>query len=159
MTVYATADLCDQFGEAVQVCRSPLRNFGVNRPFEGPIATIRCFRDNGLIRETLRTAGEGRILVVDAGGVLDCALVGGDLGGNATSHGWAGIIVNGAVRDLAELAQLPIGVRALGAWPGRATRDGSGDQEITVTFGEVTFAPGHWLCADQDGLVVMKTRP
>lgn len=155
----ATADLCDQFGDAVAVCAASLLQFGAHSQFNGAIATIRCLRDNGLIRDLSRQPGAGRVLVVDAGGVLDCALVGGDLGANAAKNGWSGIVLNGCVRDLDELAQLPIGIRALGVWPRRGTRDGTGETDVPVAFGSITFTPGHWLCADRDGLIVMQAKP
>ncbi|HPF26363.1 MAG TPA: ribonuclease E activity regulator RraA [Steroidobacteraceae bacterium] len=156
---FATADLCDQFGDAVAVCTAQLLHFGANSCFSGAIATVRCLRDNGLIRAASRQPGAGRVLVVDAGGVLDCALVGGDLGANAAKNGWSGIVLYGCVRDLEELARLPIGIRALGVWPRRGNRDGSGQTDIPVSFGNATFTPGHWLCADRDGLVVMQEKP
>ena len=154
-----TAELCDQFGAEVQVCHARLRSFGATSAFSGTIATIRCLRDNGLIRDILRQPGAGRVLVVDAGGALDCALVGGDLAGQAATNDWAGIVVNGCVRDLAELAMLPLGVRALGIWPRRGTRDGTGEASIPVAFGGITFTPSQWLCADLDGLVTMSQEP
>lgn len=154
-----TADLCDRFGAAVQICRSPLVSFGATPSFAGPIATIRCLRDNGLIRDAARQPGAGQVLVVDGGGVLDCALVGGEIGANAARNGWAGIVINGCVRDLDELESLAIGIRALGTWPQRGAREGDGETDVTVSFGEVRFEPGHWLCADRDGIVVLKSKP
>ena len=157
--ILATADLCDQFGADVQICRTLLRDFGAHFAFNGDIATLRCLRDNGLIRDTLRQPGHARVLVVDAGGAFDCALVGGDLGAHAVNNNWAGVVINGCVRDSAELAVLPLGVRALDVWPRRGTREGSGEANVPVSFGGVTFEPGHWLCADRDGLIVMRQRP
>ncbi|MCB1625545.1 MAG: ribonuclease E activity regulator RraA [Pseudomonadales bacterium] len=155
----ATAALHDQFRGAVQICRSPLLHYGAQHAFDSPIATIRCLRDDGLICDASRQSGIGRVLVVDAGGVLDCAHVGGHLAARAAKSGWAGIIVNGCVRDIDELTVLPLGIRALGVWPPRAARAGTGSAAIAVLFGEVTFEPEHWLRADRDGLVVMKEEP
>jgi regulator of ribonuclease activity A len=159
MVDYKTADLCDQLGAAVRVCQAPLRDFGARRSFSGRIATLRCLRDNGLVRTTLEQPGEGRVLVIDGGGVLDCALVGGILGQLAVRNGWAAIVVNGAVRDLEELAPLPLGVRALGTFPQRGTKLGTGESGLTVSFGGIAFEPGHWLCADHDGLITLQQAP
>jgi regulator of ribonuclease activity A len=154
-----TADICDTLGATARICRAPLRDFGGRTQFGGKIATIACDRDNGLVRQTLETPGLGRVLVVDGNAVADCALVGGNLGELAVRNGWAGIVVNGAVRDSAELARLPIGVRALASYPQRGSKSGTGRTEVPVAFGGIVFEPGHWLVADLDGLVTLTSQP
>jgi regulator of ribonuclease activity A len=159
MSDHNTADLCDELGPAVQVCNAQLRDYGGRSCFSGNIATVACRRDNGLVRAALEQPGLGRVLVVDGGGLLDCALVGGKLGQLGVSNGWSGIVIYGAVRDLAELAHLSLGVRALGSIPCRGERAGAGRAGASVRFGDVTFAPDHWLCADLDGLIVLERKP
>ncbi len=151
---FATADLSDAHGAAVQVVEPLFRDFGGRRRFAGPIATCKVFEDNKLVRETLEGPGAGRVLVVDGGGSLRCALVGDQLGELAVRNGWAGIIVWGCIRDSAVLATQAVGVKALAANPRRSVRNGEGSRESPVTFGGVTFAPGAWLYADEDGIVV-----
>ena len=151
---FSTADLCDAFGDAVQTAAPLFREFGAAVSFAGPIATVQVQDDNALVRAVLETAGRGRVLVVDGGGSPRCALVGGRLAQLAQANGWAGIVVNGCVRDSAEIAARPVGVRALGAVPRKSGKAGTGQRDIPVDFAGVTFTPGHWLYADGDGIVV-----
>ena len=111
---FATADLCDEFGAEVQVAEPLFRDWGGLARFAGPIATLRVFEDNALVRQALEGAGEGRVLVVDGGGSLRTALVGGNLAALAHRNGWSGLVVYGCIRDAAELAGTPVGVRLLG---------------------------------------------
>lgn len=150
----ATTDLCDAHPD-LQVCAPLFHDFGGAAAFHGPIATLKVFEDNALVRATLERPGDGRVLVVDGGGSLRCALVGGQLGQLALRHGWAGLLVNGCVRDRAELAALALGVKALAAHPRRSEKGlHSGQADRVVEFAGVRFAPGDWLYADRDGVVV-----
>lgn len=150
----ATTDLCDAHPD-LQVCAPVFDDFGGATAFHGPIATLKVFEDNALVRATLERPGEGRVLVVDGGGSLRCALVGGQLGELAVRNGWAGLLVNGCVRDRAELAVLALGVKALAAHPRRSEKGlHSGQADRVVEFAGVRFAPGAWLYADRDGVVV-----
>lgn len=152
--MFATTDLCDAHSD-LQVCAPIFHDYGGAGAFHGPIATLKVFEDNALVRSTLERPGEGRVLVVDGGGSLRCALVGGQLGALGVNHGWAGILVYGCVRDRAELAALPIGVKALAAHPRRSEKElHSGHADRVVEFAGVRFAPGAWLYADADGIVV-----
>ena len=150
----ATADLCDAHPD-LKVCAPLFRDFGAQCEFHGRIATLKVFEDNALVRNTLELPGEGRVLVVDGGGSLRCALVGGNLGELAVRNGWVGILVNGCVRDSAELAALPLGLRALAAHPRRSAKGLHGGEFGTpVEFAGVRFLPGDWLYADADGIVL-----
>lgn len=151
---FATADLCDQFGAEVRVAEPVFHDWGGAASFAGPIETLRVFEDNALVRQALETAGQGRVLVVDGGGSLRSALVGGNLAALAHRNGWTGIIVHGCIRDAAELAATPVGVKALAAIPRKSAKAGSGERGVSVAFAGVTFAPGAWLYADRDGIVV-----
>ncbi len=118
------------------------------------------FEDNTLIKEAVESPGEGRVLVVDAGGSPRCGLVGGKLGVSAATNGWAGLVVHGYVRDIDELAEQPLGIRALGAMPRKSERGlHSGRAGRPVTFAGVVFEEGAWLCADRDGIVVLPSAP
>lgn len=150
----ATTDLCDAYPD-LQVCAPVFADFGGVSAFHGPIATLKVFEDNALVRSTLEQPGDGRVLVVDGGGSLRCALVGGQLGALAVKNGWAGILVYGCVRDRAELAALALGVKALAAHPRKSEKGlHSGQLDRVVEFADVRFAPGAWLYADGDGIVV-----
>jgi regulator of ribonuclease activity A len=154
----STTDLCDAHPD-VQVCEPVFSDFGKRRAFFGPIATLKVFEDNALVRATLETPGAGRVLVVDGGGSLRCALVGGLLGRLAVDHGWAGLVVHGCVRDVLELAGCDVGVRALAAHPRKSEKGLHGGQAARdVRFAGVTFRPGSWLYADADGVVVSERR-
>lgn len=157
MTI-ATADLCDTHAD-LQVCAPIFRDFGGRLDFAGPIATLKVYEDNALVRAALESRGEGRVLVIDGGGSLRCALVGGNLGLLAANNGWAGLVVYGCVRDSTELGAQAIGVKALATHPRKSEKGlHDGRAECAVEFAGVRFAPGDWLYADADGIVVAGTR-
>jgi len=149
-----TADLSDAEGDRFLPCTAAWRSFGALTAFAGPVATVRCRDDNGLVRAAVSQPGGGRVLVVDGGGSLDTALVGDVLAGRALENGWAGLVVHGAVRDVVALAELPLGVLALGTNPRRGRPDGAGETGVPLTFGGVTVRPGRRLVADEDGVLV-----
>lgn len=150
----ATTDLSDAHGDA-QVCEPIFRDFGGNKAFFGAIKTLKVFEDNALVRSTLETPGEDRVLVVDAGGSARCAVVGGMLGELAVKNRWAGIVVYGYVRDTKELGAQAVGIKALGAHPKKSEKGlHSAHADKAVTFAGVKFESGHWLYADEDGIVV-----
>ena len=151
---FATADLCDAYPDLVQVAQPGFREFGGLAKFTGPIETLSVFEDNALVRQILETGGQGRVLVIEGGGSLRCALVGGRLASVAHANGWAGLVINGAVRDTSELAQIPIGIRALGCVPLRSGKLGSGDRGVQLEFAGVAFGAGSYLYADGDGILV-----
>jgi regulator of ribonuclease activity A len=151
-----TADLCDQFIDELEVCEPLFGDFGGELRFAGQIATIKCFEDNSLVREITGEAGNGRVLVIDAGGSLRRAVVGDMLAKKAVDNGWVGIVVYGCIRDSAALSAMPIGVKALGTHPVKTDKRGEGQRDLAVRFGGVTFRPGDWLYADEDGIVVAR---
>lgn len=163
MTVaaFATCDLCDAHEDdpsgAFRVLPPVFRDFGAAGSFAGQVATVRCMDDNSLVREAVNSPGEGRVLVVDGGGSVRRALVGGNLAVTAARNGWAGIVVDGAVRDAAELAAAGIGIKALALMPMRSVKRGEGQREIAVAIQGVPVRPGDWLYADEDGIVVSAT--
>lgn len=154
-SVTATADILDEHGDKASVCESELRQYGGVRSFEGPIATVRCYEDNLLLKELLAQPGEGRVLVVDGGGSVRVALVGDRVAALARDSGWAGIVVNGAVRDVATLPGVDIGLKALGSNPRRSAKEGTGEVGVPLVFGGITFSPGAMLYGDDDGVVVL----
>ncbi len=150
----STTDLSDAHPEA-QVAEPVFAEYGGRAAFHGPIATLKVFEDNALVRSALEAPGQGRVLVVDGGGSRRCALVGGTLARLAADHGWAGIVVYGCVRDALELRAQSIGIRALALHPRKSEKgQHSGQADKVVTFAGVTFRPGAWLYADADGLLV-----
>lgn len=151
---FQTADLCDAFGDQVEVAAPILRDFGGVVAFWGPIATVDCAEDNTSVRAMLEQPGLGRVLVVDSKGSLRCALVGDQMGQLAIDNGWAGIVIHGCVRDTVTLAQMPIGVKALASNPRRSDKRVDGLVDVDVTFAGVTFKPGQYLYADADGVIV-----
>jgi regulator of ribonuclease activity A len=152
--VTSTADLLDEHPDAA-VCTLLFRQFGGVASFEGEIATVRCFEDNVLVKQRVAEPGAGRVLVIDAGGSLRAALVGDSVAGLARENGWAGLILNGCVRDSAALRELAIGIKALGTHPKASGKAGDGEIDVPVTFGDVTFTPGARVASDDDGIVVL----
>jgi regulator of ribonuclease activity A len=163
MMGFSTCDLCDANENliadgALAVLPPVFRSLGKRAAFAGQAATLKVFEDNVLVRAALETAGAGRVLVVDGGGSLRCALVGGNLGKLAEKNGWAGIVVNGCVRDADELDACDVGIRALALHPQRSVRKGVGDRDIVVTIAGVTVRPGDWIYADVDGVLVTRAK-
>lgn len=155
---FKTPDLCDQheaeLGRGLRVVAPMFQRYGGRIAFSGQIVTLKLFEDNSLVREVLGQPGQGKVLVVDGGGSLRCALVGDQLAILAQKNGWEGIVVYGCIRDSGDINQLDIGVRALNTHPQKSIKKGVGDKDIAVTFGGVTFNPGEYLYADEDGVLV-----
>ncbi|HRP75696.1 MAG TPA: ribonuclease E activity regulator RraA [Rhodocyclaceae bacterium] len=152
-----TADLCDANEGRISVVTPMFNSYGGHSAFGGPIATLKIFEDNSLVRSTLGSPGHGRVLVVDGGGSMRCALVGDQLAVLAVSNGWAGIIVYGCIRDSVAIRSMELGVFALGTHPLKSIKKGVGESDLPVTFGGVTFTPGHHIYADEDGVIVSAT--
>ncbi|MDP2416990.1 MAG: ribonuclease E activity regulator RraA [Hydrogenophaga sp.] len=155
---FATCDLCDasknDSSGAFRVLPPVFRDFGAASRFAGPVVTVKCFEDNTLVKAAVDSPGEGRVLVVDGGASLRRALVGGNLGAAAARNGWAGVVVNGCVRDVAELALCQTGIRALAAMPLPTEKRNEGQSDVAVQIQGVWVRPGDWLYADVDGMVV-----
>ena len=150
----ATTDLSDDHeGEVVHV--DPIfLDYGGRMAFHGPMTTLKLFEDNALVRAAVEGPGDGRVLVVDGGGSMRCALVGGNLAKLAAQNGWAGIVIFGCVRDRDELEAELVGIKAIGHHPRKSVKRGSGEADIPVTFAGATFTPGDWLYADRDGIIL-----
>ncbi|WP_439607398.1 ribonuclease E activity regulator RraA [Hydrogenophaga sp.] len=158
LPVFATCDLCDVHKNdgsgAFRVLPPVFRDFGAARRFAGPVMTVKCFEDNTLVKAAVDSAGEGRVLVVDGGASLRRALLGGNLGAAAARNGWAGVVIDGCVRDVAELAACHTGIRALAAMPLPTEKRSEGQRDLAVQIQGVWVRPGDWLYADEDGIVV-----
>jgi regulator of ribonuclease activity A len=153
-----TADLCDEHTTMVKVLTPIFRSYGGLTAFHGEIATVKVYEDNKLVREALDHDGKGKVLVIDGGGSLRCALIGDKMAQLALGNHWAGIIVNGCIRDSVELEEIAIGIRALNTNPIRSAKNGTGEVRIPVSFGGVTMTPGEHIYADADGIAVSKIR-
>lgn len=154
----ATCDLCDthksDLSGAFRVLPPVFRNFGARSRFSGPVFTVKCFEDNSLVKAAVDSEGLGRVLVVDGGGSMRRALLGGNLGAAAARNGWAGVVIDGCVRDVAELAVCEVGIRALAPMPWPTEKRGEGQSQVAVQVQGVRVSPGDWLYADEDGIVV-----
>ncbi|PCJ90799.1 MAG: ribonuclease activity regulator protein RraA [Porticoccaceae bacterium] len=155
---YSTPDLCDDNPDLVQVLEPMLANFGGRDSFGGEIVTIKCHEDNSLVKENAGKAGYGKVMVVDGGGSLRRALLGDMIAENAVKNGWEGLIIYGCVRDVDALASLDLGIQAIGCIPLKTDKRGIGDLNVPLTFGGVTFKPGHYVYADNNG-VIISTEP
>jgi regulator of ribonuclease activity A len=147
-------ELCDRYPEDVRILEPMLGNFGGRERFFGQIVTIKAFEDNSLVREQVVLPGEGRVLVVDGGGSMRRAMLGDMLAEKASANGWAGIIIYGCIRDVNAIADLDIGVQALGAHPLKTDKKGIGELNVVVRFGGVDFVPGEYCYADNNGVLV-----
>lgn len=151
---FVTCDLCDEHPEDVRVCEPLFASFGGRSAFGGAIVTVKCHEDNSRVKELLATPGKGKVLVVDGGGSLRCALLGDLIGDSAVKNGWEGVIVYGCVRDVDALAELDLGVQALASIPLKSVRKGVGEVDLPVSFGGVTFRAGEYVYADHNGVIV-----
>jgi len=151
---FRTADLCDEFSNELEICEPIFRDFGGTLRFAGPIATIKCFEDNSLVRELTAQPGEGRVLVIDAGGSTRRAVLGDMLAQRAVDNGWRGMLIYGCVRDSVAISHMPLGVKAIGTCPLKTEKRNEGQSGLGVRFAGVVFRPGHWIFADEDGVVV-----
>ena len=156
---FATCDLCDAHKNDTsghfRVLAPVFKDFGGITTFFGPVVTVKCFEDNSLVKAAVDSPGKARVLVVDGGGSLRRALLGGNLGLAAAKNGWAGVVIDGCVRDVGELAQCGTGIRALGAMPLPTEKRGEGQTGVAVQIQGTSVRPGDWLYADADGMVVM----
>lgn len=150
----STADLYDEYGDALQSLSVQFQDFGGRQSFHGPARTVKCFEDNGLIKEILSTPGNGSVLVVDGGASLRYALMGDMIAANAEANGWAGVIIYGAVRDRTVLAGLQLGIKALGSNPRKTVKRSHGAVDETLLIGDVKVRPGAKVYADIDGILV-----
>jgi len=153
-TLHSTAELCDDHEQQLQVCLPLLRHFGERREFHGQIVTLKCVEDNTLVREALSEPGYGKVLVVDGGGSLRCALLGDQLAAMAVQNGWAGIVINGCIRDSEQIAAMDIGIMALATHPRKSVKLGCGRRNLQLNFAGVYFTPGNYLYCDADGILL-----
>ncbi|MDD5297871.1 MAG: ribonuclease E activity regulator RraA [Rhodocyclaceae bacterium] len=159
---FQTADLLDNNEDqlrtgSVRVVAPMFRSYGGKPAFSGAISTLKLFEDNGLVRKALESPGKGRVLVVDGGGSLRRALVGDQLALLGVKNGWTGIVVYGCIRDSKAIGQMDLGVLALGTHPQKTEKKNQGDVDIPVSFAGLTFVPGQYLYADEDGVIVSET--
>ena len=157
-SLFSSCDFCDVHKADVsgtfRVLPPAFQSYGGKPVFAGPVTTVKCHEDNSLVKAAVESPGEGRVLVVDGGGSLRRALVGGNLAAAAARNGWAGLVVDGCVRDVAELKAAAVGIRALALMPLPTERRGEGQRDVAVLIQGVWVRPGDWLYADADGIVV-----
>lgn len=155
---FSTSDLCDMHKNdgsgGFRVLPPVFREFGGARKFAGAVSTVKCHEDNSLVKAAVEEPGRGRVLVVDAGGSLRRALVGGNLAASAAKNGWVGIVIDGCVRDLDEISKCAVGIRALALMPLPTEKRNTGQRDVPVQVQGVWVRPGDWLYADADGIVI-----
>ncbi len=154
-----TCDLCDAFEDKVRVLELPLRDYGGRIAFSGLVSTVKALEDNSLVREAVAEPGEGRVLVIDGGGSLRRSMLGDMLAEKAAGNGWSGVLVHGVIRDSVAIGRLDLGVKALATCPLKTDKRGQGLRDVPVAFGGLVIAPGQWLVADEDGVVVADAPP
>lgn len=152
--MFKTADLCDEYSESLQIAHPGLLSYGGNKQFHGQIVTLKLFEDNSLVRELVAQDGTGKVLVVDGGSSMRCALLGDMLAEKAVKNNWNGIIINGCIRDSADIGQMDIGVLALSTHPLKSVKKGLGEADEQVRFLDVSFKPGEYVYADEDGVII-----
>jgi regulator of ribonuclease activity A len=163
MNPLSTCDLCDEHrndpAERFRVLPPVFRDYGARVRFHGMVATVQCHEDNTSVREAVHSPGQGRVLVIDGGGSLRRALLGGNLAAAAEKNGWAGVVIDGAVRDVEEMRACQIGIRALGLMPLATDKRHPGLTNVSIHVAGVWVHPDEWLVADEDGIVVMAAAP
>ncbi|MBT2522234.1 ribonuclease E activity regulator RraA [Arthrobacter sp. ISL-28] len=152
--VVNTADLYDERGEELASIALQFQSLGGHSHFSGPVRTIRCFEDNALVKSTLASPGNGAVLVVDGSGSLRTALMGDMIAASAVANGWAGVVINGAIRDREAIAELPLGVKALGSNPRKSAKAGAGETDVDLLIDGVTIRTGATIWCDPDGILI-----
>ncbi|REL31725.1 putative 4-hydroxy-4-methyl-2-oxoglutarate aldolase [Thalassotalea euphylliae] len=147
-------DLCDHFPNDVNVFETQFNSYGQHQVFCGQAVTVKCFEDNSVVKKLVGTPGQGKVIVVDGGASMRRALIGDMLAEEAIANGWAGVVINGCLRDAATINQMAIGVKALGTIPIKTDKRGLGDQDIDIRFAGVTVKPGDWVYADLNGVLI-----
>jgi len=155
---FTVPDICDDFLPSLQVLEPLFTAFGGCKKYYGEIVTIKCFEDNSFVKQTLGSDGHGKVLVVDGGGSMRCALLGDVLGAMAAENGWQGVLINGCVRDVEILRTIDLGVSALNCHPLKSNKRNEGQINIPVNFAGGSFLPGQFLYADENGIVVLKKK-
>lgn len=150
----STADLYDERGEELASIALQFQSLGGHSHFSGPVRTIRCLEDNALVKSTLGSPGNGAVLVVDGSGSLRTALMGDMIAASAVANGWAGVVIHGAIRDREAIADLPLGVKALGSNPRKSAKAGAGETDVDLLIDGVTIRPGAMIWCDPDGILV-----
>ncbi|MGN1400844.1 MAG: ribonuclease E activity regulator RraA [Bacillus sp. (in: firmicutes)] len=153
---FKTADLCDEYSEDLDICELDFKSYGKRKQFCGPISTVRVYEDNVLVKEALQSVPAGHVLVVDGGGSRKRALMGDMLAEIAVRRQLAGVIINGCIRDSADMAEMDIGVLAIGTVPLKSIKQGKGEKDIALYFGGVNWQPGDYAYCDEDGIVLSK---
>jgi regulator of ribonuclease activity A len=156
--MFKTADLCDDHSDTLSIAQPLFKDYGKNISFSGEISTVKCFEDNSLVRKQLEQDGHGRVLVVDGGGSIRCAMVGDILAQMGADNGWNGIVVYGCIRDSGVIATISLGVKAIGTLPLKSVKKGEGEIDIPVHFADVDFIPGQFAYADEDGIILSSTK-
>ena len=154
LTAYPTTDLSDANPETARPCIMPLRDFGARRLFAGRIRTLVTMEDTKLAQSLFRTPGEGAVIVLDGGGSLRTAMLGDINAQVLADNGWAGIVINGVIRDAKRIAEIDIGTKALGTTAVKSGKLGIGAIDVPLAFGNVLFEPGHCIYCDEDGVLV-----
>ena len=154
--MFKTTDLYDEYLEELQIAAPIFRDFGARIRFSGEIVTLKALEDNTFIKAAFETNGRSKVLVVDGAGSMRCAMIGDVMAALGASHGWEGIVINSCIRDSADVAKVDIGVKALGTIPRKTVKRNQGVRDIPVHFADITFTPGDWLYADEDGIVISR---
>jgi len=153
-----TCDISDKLHPDVQYLEPVYKIYGAKTSFSGHIVTIKCYEDNSLVEEALKANGKESVLVIDAGGSMNCAMLGDKRAADAINNEWEGILVHGLIRDSVAINGMELGIRALGVYPLKSIKKGVGDSNLIVNFSGVTFTPGEYLYADEDGVIVVKEK-
>ena len=153
-----TCDISDKLHPDVQYLEPVYKIYGAKTSFSGRIVTVKCYEDNSLVEEALKANGKESVLVIDAGGSMNCAMLGDKRAADAINNEWEGILVHGLIRDSVAINGMELGIRALGVYPLKSIKKGVGDSNLIVNFSGVTFTPGEYLYADEDGVIVVKEK-
>ena len=153
-----TCDISDKLHPDVQYLEPVYKIYGAKTSFSGRIVTVKCYEDNSLVEEALKANGKESVLVIDAGGSMNCAMLGDKRAADAINNEWEGILVHGLIRDSVVINGMELGIRALGVCPLKSIKNGVGESNLIVNFSGVIFTPGEYLYADEDGVIVVKEK-
>ena len=147
-------DLSDQHSDQIQIGKLALKSFGGMYSISGEIYTVSCSDDNSVVKDILSRKGKHKVLVIDASGVTHASMIGDQIAASAVKNNWAGIVVNGYVRDVEDLKNFPIGIFAKGAVAQKTNKKNHGFEDVLVAFGSVVMTSGKWIYIDQNGWLI-----
>lgn len=151
---FFTADICDEYPDKTNVLGPGYQHFGGINKCQGVVTTIKLDKNNADLVALLRDEdGSGKVVVVDVDAAF-FAVVGENLMKFSHKNNFAGIVINGYVRDTEQIQDIPVALVALGTCSRKSIPVTKSERGVAVSFGGVNFNEGDYVYIDNDGVIV-----